>query len=94
MTTGFFAPPWHWGALAVGSGAAVYILRHRGRANETDGANIGVIENGVDRIAPPFTSCTTPGGKPASSINANSFCVVIGTFSLGFRMKQLPVATA
>ena len=40
------------------------------------------------------TSCTTPGGSPVRARISNSRTLVSGVFSLGFRMKQLPQATA
>ncbi len=38
------------GALAVGGGAAVNILRDRRRADETDGLDVGIVEDGVDHF--------------------------------------------
>jgi len=43
---------------------------------------------------PPLTIWTTPSGKVASSISSKMRWATSGSFSLGFRRKLLPVATA
>ena len=38
-------------ALAVGGGARIDVLRHRGGADETDGADLGMVEDGIHGLA-------------------------------------------
>jgi len=62
--------------LAGGGGALIDILRDRRGTDEADGADIGIVEDGVDGFLSPLTTLRMPGGKPASIIKAAS---AIGT---------------
>jgi hypothetical protein len=77
-------------ALAVRRAAFVDRFGDGGGADEADRRDAGMREDRLDRFAPPCTTVNTPSGSPASFSSAASFSDTDGSFSDGFRMKQLP----
>src|SRR5437868_15481527 len=93
-TTGFLAPPAHWARLPLAA-ARLYTYFATGDEPTKEIARTDGWSSKVS-TAPfaPFTRLTTPGGRPNSSIRSKTRLIVIGTFSEGSRMKQLPQAMA
>jgi hypothetical protein len=82
-------------ALAGRRRALVDVLRDRGRADEADGLDVGIVEDRVDRFLVAVDDVQDmPGGRPASIISSASIIGTPGSRSDGFRMKALPQAIA
>jgi len=90
----FFAPPCAWTRFPLAA-ARSYTCFAMGVLPTKEIPSIPSWSSSAFTVSgPPFTSWTTPSGKPASSISSKSRSGTSGSCSLGLSTNALPVATA
>jgi hypothetical protein len=80
--------------LAVGAGPREHRLGDVGAADEADGLDGRMVEDGLDAVLVAVHDVEDPGGRPASIISSARRTGTDGSRSEGLRMKALPLAMA
>ena len=93
-TTGFLAPPCHWARLPLAAARLYTYLATGEEPTKEIARTAGWSSKASTTPFAPFTKLTTPFGRPTSSSRSKTRLIVMGTFSEGLTMKQLPQAMA
>src|SRR2546426_10628024 len=93
-TTGFLAPPAHWARFPLAAALLYTYLATGEEPTKEIARTSGWSSKASTTPLAPFTRLITPGGRLNSSIRSKTRLIVIGTFSEGLTMKQLPQAIA
>ncbi len=80
--------------LPLRGGGRVDVLRDVGAADEADGLDVGVGQDGVDGFLVALHHLEHAGGSPASRNSSASRTGTEGSRSEGLRMKAFPHASA
>ena len=81
-------------ALARRRAARIDVLGDRGRADEANRLNVGIIEDGVDRLLVAVDDVEDPRGTARFDEDFPSRIGTPGSRSEGFRIKAFPQAIA